>query len=128
MAFNLTRMTIYALISAVEEDLRTILKEHVTDQSVIDKELLERAKYRAEKDIGVLFEDIELKELIGYFDLGDTYQVINSNSTIFPKFIYDTIKNSTKSLEKIVSIRNRVMHIRPLNFDDLSLINSFVKV
>lgn len=125
MAFNLTRMTIYALISAVEEDLRAILKEHVTDQSVIDKELLERAKYRAEKDIGVLFEDIELKELIGYFDLGDTYQVINSNSTIFPKFIYDTIKNSTKSLEKIVSIRNRVMHIRPLNFDDLSLINSF---
>lgn len=125
MAFNLTRMTIYAFIAAIEEDLRSIIKLHIQDESKLDSELLERAKNRIEKDIGVIFGDIELAEQIDYFDLGDTFQTINSNNDSFPEHIFKLIKGITKDLEKIISIRNRVMHIRPLNFDDLPLVSEF---
>lgn len=33
----------------------------------------------------------------------------------------------TKRLEKIVAIRNRVMHIRPLNFDDITIVTEFCR-
>lgn len=125
MAFNLTRMTIYAFIAAIEEDLRFVIKLHVQDESKFDRELLERAQNRIEKDIGVIFGDIELAEKIDYFDLGDTLQTINSNKDSFPKHIFRLIKSTTEDLEKIISIRNRVMHIRPLNFDDLPLVSEF---
>lgn len=125
MAFNLTRMTIYALIGAIEEDFRSLLKDHIYYEEVIDSVLIEKAKSRIEKDIGGFFGGIELADLIDYFDLGDVFQTINSNSSAFPENISKTIKSLTKSLQLIVSIRNRVMHIRPLNFDDLPIVSDF---
>lgn len=127
MAFNLTRMTLYALISALEEDLRFLIKQYITSESEIEKELLTRSKGRIEKDIGVLFNDIELSDIVDYFDLGDTYQTINSNKESFPSHIHSLIRKETKNLQNIASIRNRVMHIRPLNFDDLPIVSEFCK-
>jgi len=118
-------MTIYAFIAAIEEDLRSIVKLHLQEENRLDAELLERIKSRIEKDVGVIFGDIDLADKIDYFDLGDTFQTINSNKDLFPDHIYRLIKSITKDLEKIVSIRNRVMHIRPLNFDDLPLVSEF---
>lgn len=125
MAFNLTRMTAYALLSAVEEDFRDLIKDYVVEESKLPPELLDRAKQRIEKDIGGLFEDISFAELVDYFDLGDTFQVINSNKAFFPENIYSPIKQLNKQIESLVPIRNRVMHIRPLNFDDLPNITNF---
>ncbi len=125
MAFNLTRMTIYALVAAIEEDLRALIKTHIYDEKTIEPELIERAKSRIQKDIGELFSDIDLNDLIDYFDLGDTYQTINTNRSHFPEHIAKLIKKLTKEFESIVSVRNRVMHIRPLNFDDLPIVSEF---
>ncbi|CAG8870236.1 NB-ARC domain-containing protein [Pseudomonas fluorescens] len=124
MAFNLTRMTAYALISALEEDFRSLIKNHLNeskDNILLNPELEFRAKSRIEKDIGIL-EGVEKEDLIDYFDLGDTYQTINSNATQFPGHITQQIKKHTKKFDSLVSIRNRVMHIRPLNIDDLPTI------
>lgn len=120
MAFNLTRMTIYALISSVEEDLREVIKSHISDKLLFPSELKDRCLSRIEKDIGAVFDDITSDELIDYFDLGDTFQIINSNQKEFPSNISSSIKKLTKDFEALIPIRNRVMHIRPLNFDDLS--------
>lgn len=120
MAFNLTRMTVYALISSVEEDLREVIKSHISDKSIFPSELHDRCLSRIEKDIGAVFDDITSDEMVDYFDLGDTFQVINSNQTEFPSNISTSIKKLTKDFEVLIPIRNRVMHIRPLNFDDLS--------
>lgn len=125
MAFNLTRMTAYALLSAVEEDFRDLIKDYVVEESKLSPELLDRARQRIEKDIGGLFDDISFAELVDYFDLGDTFQVINSNKALFPENIYSPIKQFNKQLASLVPIRNRVMHIRPLNFDDLPNITNF---
>lgn len=125
MAFNLTRMTAYALISAIEEDFRGLIKEYIDEENKVNTELLERAKQRIEKDIGGLFDDISFSELVDYFDLGDTFQTINTNKELIPENIYEPIKKFTKSLESLIPIRNRVMHIRPLNFDDLPTVLNF---
>jgi len=128
MAFNNARMTAYALISALEEDLRDIIKIHLNDKSSNDfyfnEELVRRAKSRIERDIGIVFDDLENSDLVDYFDLGDTFQTINTNSIKFPEHISKLLKKSTNKLEKLVPIRNRVMHIRPLNFDDLPTVSS----
>ncbi|NSM26330.1 AAA family ATPase [Shewanella sp. ZOR0012] len=127
MSFNLTRMTIYALIAAIEEDLRLLIKAHIVDEKIIDTQLIARSKDRIKKDIGSLFGEIELQDIIDYFDLGDTFTTINTNRAYFPEHVSKLIKNLTKNFETIVSIRNRVMHIRPLNFDDLPIVSEFCK-
>lgn len=124
MAFNLTRMSVYALICALEEDLRALIKNHIKDISLINKSLLDRARLRVEKDIGVLFGDLELNDYVDYFDLGDTYQIINGNSTNFPIHVAKHIKSKTPSFDSLVPIRNRVMHIRPLNYDDYPTVSA----
>lgn len=125
MSFNITRMTAYALISAIETDLRVLIKNYIQDESNIDKTIRSKAIERIEKDVGVLFEDIVFLELIDYFDLGDTFQTINKNKDLFPSHVISTIKKLNKDFENLIPIRNRVMHIRPLNFDDLPIISSF---
>ncbi|WP_421289295.1 tetratricopeptide repeat protein [Aeromonas veronii] len=129
MSFNLTRMTAYAIISSLEEDLRIIVKNFIfcqPEQSInIDKALIERARSRLEKDLGGLIDNISLVDLVDYFDLGDTYQTINSNSSAIPNHISRQIKSKTKKMERMVSVRNRVMHIRPLDADDYPFTFSF---
>ncbi|MFP1759409.1 NB-ARC domain-containing protein [Lonsdalea quercina] len=129
MSYNLSRMTAYALLSSLEIDLRNLIKGHVVNQEnlSVDDGLLEKAMSRSEKDVGIIHgKDSEI-DLIDYFDLGDTYQFINSNRTIFPQNIADHIKKQTPKLQKIVVLRNRVMHIRPLNYNDLPAIIDFCK-
>ena len=121
-------MTIYALVAAIEEDLRKLVKAHITEKDDIEKDLIERAKNRIQKDIGELFSDIELNEIIDYFDLGDTYQIINKNHEKFPEHVSKMIKKLTRDFDCIVAIRNRVMHIRPLNFDDLPKVSEFCRI
>lgn len=127
MAFNLNRMTIYAFVAAIEEDLRSLIKVYISDEETIDSKLIEKSKNRIVKEVGVLISDIELNDLIDFFDLGDTFQTINKNKSHFPEHISKLIKSLTKDLETIISIRNRVMHIRPLNFDDLPIVSEFCR-
>lgn len=130
MAFNLTRMTVYALISAVEQDLRNMVTSHMTDKSLLNESLVERANLRFTKDNEISAsrdEEIGLEDLICYFDLGDTFQVINGNKSSFPSQLISHIKENTKQLELLVPIRNRVMHIRPLDFEDLPSTSSLCK-
>lgn len=118
-------MSLYALISALEEDLRFTIKEHISDPLLINKELLERARTRIEKDYDVIYDELNIDDLVDYFDIGDTFQTINANKKYFPEHISKLIKSLTKEFQQIISIRNRVMHIRPLNYDDLPYVNLF---
>lgn len=129
MAYSLSRMTVYALLSGLEEDLRIAIKsrlgaEDYNDEK-FDSQLISRSKLRLEKEIGASYEEPTLDNLVDYFDLGDTYQIINSNQASFDTDFSQAIKTRTKQFEKIIPIRNRVMHIRPLNFDDLPLVSDF---
>ena len=129
MAYNLSRMTAYALLSALEEDLRASIKSAIGLKSHADEGfdqiLARRAKDRLEKDLGFRFEENELFSLVDYFDLGDSIQTINAHSQAFPVDYQEQIRQASASFSRIISVRNRVMHIRPLNFDDLPLVFDF---
>ncbi|SIS09786.1 NB-ARC domain-containing protein [Pseudomonas sp. A214] len=129
MAYSLSRMTVYALLSGLEEDLRIAIKGRLGGEDYsddrFDQQLISRSKARLEKEIGAQYEESTLDNLVDYFDLGDTYQIINSNQLSFDTDFSQAIKTRTKQFEKIIPIRNRVMHVRPLNFDDLPLISDF---
>lgn len=131
MAFNQTRMTAYALVSAMEEDLRECIRFYIGErkdlESLLNVELKGRAISRLEKDLDLAMTDYEIKDLVDYFDLGDTFQTINSNKDHFPADIVAQVKSHTLEFERIVPIRNRVMHIRPLNLDDLPTIADVCK-
>ncbi len=128
MAFNLTRMTAYALVSAIEQDLRSLIKNHLNpegDNIRLNPDLVLRAKIRIEKDIGVIFDNLAVGDLVDYFDLGDTFQTINSNKAQFPEHLSKKITSYTRVFDKVIPIRNRVMHIRPMDFQDLPTLTSF---
>jgi LuxR family transcriptional regulator, glucitol operon activator len=131
MGYSLARMTLYALISSIEEDLRTVIRDHLKDASIQSKFLsttsVQQWTQRYDKDNDRAFEATTIANLIDYFDIADTYQIINSIPDSFPLHISDYIKKNTKVFEKIVPIRNRVMHIRPLAFEDTSYVIEFCK-
>jgi len=122
-------MTAYALLSALEEDLRASIRSAIGLKSHADEGfdqiLAQRAKDRLEKDLGFRFEENELFSLVDYFDLGDSIQTINAHSQAFPVDYQEQIRQASASFSRIISVRNRVMHIRPLNFDDLPLVFDF---
>jgi len=129
MAYSLSRMTVYALLSGLEEDLRGVIKSRLGSELYsdpkFDQQLITRCRARLEKDVGSAYDEPTLDNLIDYFDLGDTFQIINSNQASFDAGFSQAIKAKTRQFEKIIPVRNRVMHIRPLNFDDLPLISDF---
>jgi LuxR family glucitol operon transcriptional activator len=126
MAFNLTRMTVYALVSSLESDLRSIICNHISCVSKISPDLRLRSIERLCKDIGLEQDEFDgsVDDLVTYFDLGDTFQTINSNKDEIPQNIVSKIKGNNKKLEGLIPIRNRVMHIRPLHFQDLPYVSS----
>lgn len=124
MSASVSRLTIYALIAAMESDLRRIIHENCGSigHTKIDtfKETIEKAKIRWINDNNErLSEEISLSELCTYFDFSDSYLFIRHFDKLFPDAINSHIKTNIKTFEKLAPIRNKVMHIRPLNFEDL---------
>ncbi|EKO3389759.1 hypothetical protein OMA37_001540 [Vibrio fluvialis] len=126
MAFNLTRMTVYALVSSLEHDLRKIISNYINSVGKINPELRERSIERLCKDIGIQKNEFDgsVEDLVEFFDLGDTFQTINANKSDIPQHIVSLIKKKSARFEHLIPIRNRVMHIRPLNFQDLPYVSA----
>ncbi len=117
-----TRLTLFALISAIEIDLRRIIISEIGNQKspeeILENILWINSKARYEKDLGEVGRSPSLKEVVLYIDFGDLYQIINRNKAIISPSVQDFIKINTQEFEKIVPVRNRVAHSRPLLFDD----------
>lgn len=121
MAYTIQRLTLYALISALERDLRDFLTLHVAplvDQNkLFPKPVLERATERFAKENGDTVPDFE--DILYYLDLGDEIQAIRAHDQKLDDVTRSYIKKYYLGLEGLIPIRNRVMHTRPLEFDDL---------
>jgi hypothetical protein len=121
MAYTIQRLTMYALISALERDLRDFLTLHVAplvDQSkLFPKLVMEKATERFAKDNGDTVPDFE--DLLDYLDLGEEIQAIRAHDQRLDDVTRTYIKKYYLGLEGLIPVRNRVMHTRPLEFDDL---------
>jgi LuxR family glucitol operon transcriptional activator len=124
MAYSASRLTLYAIISAIEEDLRKAIVQMLPDtdpETLFGNDLWIRAldRYRKDKDSDGVEKPTTL-DLLPYIDFSDCYQLLNRKASELPKNTALFVSRATPRLERLTAIRNRVSHSRPLLFDDFS--------
>jgi cold shock CspA family protein/tetratricopeptide (TPR) repeat protein len=128
--YSATRLTIFALISAVEQDLRDIATDNFMGdpcpETVLGDNLFRDGTTRFSRDFDELPDDISLAQLLPYIDIGDTIQLINRNREFYPPSISGAFRDRTEDLVRLVPIRNRIAHTRPLDYDDLAVVTAIV--
>jgi LuxR family transcriptional regulator, glucitol operon activator len=114
----LDRNRLYALLGALEDDLRELIRTHLLDLAD-DRELLGSAYDKAAERF---IDDTDAMnagaDIFDYLDLGDEIAIINRHRASLPPGIRDAFSASARRLDDLVGIRNRVMHRRPLLPDD----------
>src|ERR1051325_3126925 len=123
-SYSASRLTAYALISALESDLRSIaieyLREAGTPIELMGRELYQTISQRLAGDYGNV-SDPALAELLDFADFGGIVDFLNRHRPKLPSGVAAALGAVAPDLQKIAPIRNRVMHARPLQFDDLAI-------
>jgi LuxR family glucitol operon transcriptional activator len=122
MTYAASRLTLFAVISAIEEDLRSIIRIFLatcgSPKDILGERVWDTAVARLSREQGGRNEKASLAELIPYIDFADAYTIINGNARSLPGKIAEYLKQETHRFDLLAPIRNRVMHARPLNYDD----------
>jgi LuxR family glucitol operon transcriptional activator len=122
---NLSRQTLFVLISAIEKDLRNAIRLYLPGlpiKQIFPSETLDKILGRYSEQEKTSTEEASeqsIEDLLVYSDFGDPIEAINRNRSALPKEIGDYFKKTSPQLQKLIPIRNRVMHQRPLEMADL---------
>lgn len=101
--------------------MRDLLREWVLPYKQVEQALGERSvlcEQRAAEDGNV---DPSPEDLVDYLDFADSFTLLNKNREMLPDGATVAVKQQTPSLEHFCPVRNRVMHVRPLQPDDPDL-------
>ncbi len=125
------RLTLAALIYALETDLRSLIKNYLVPQFkdlsfIKDEPLKQRIKERFLKDNLGIDPNNNSYAVVDYIDFQDSYKIVLANKHCFTPQLINEIKNLVPKLDSIASIRNRVMHARPLLSGDFTTVYSFI--
>ena len=106
-----TRILLYSICSSIEYDL----KQHILycNQNI---NFTQSMKDKINSRIGKSFNDNPQKQLDA-LDLSDYVEIISSNPYIY-KFNNETIDEFNNCFNKVIPIRNRVMHTKPTEIGD----------
>lgn len=125
------RLTLYALVSSIEQDLRSFLRQHVLSQFEGDlyikaPELREKVRERFLKDFPGM-NPLEYGDgLLDYLDFLDSYQLLQTHVQLLPGSVRTDLERVSAEVPKMVPIRNRIMHGRPLLVGDFGDVYGFV--
>jgi len=120
MSFNATRLTCFAIISAIETDFRDLILSLETDHAVTwSAGAVESATQRLKRERGG--GSPSHTELVDYLDFADSYQILLANKSFVDAPILESLKVVTPHLERLTAVRNRVAHSRPMEIDDLAV-------
>ncbi|WIA97033.1 NB-ARC domain-containing protein [Curtobacterium sp. MCBA15_004] len=118
--FNASRLTCFAIVSAMETDGRDLilhLDEHGTPASW-PKVAEENAQGRFARDNGS--RTPSRTDLVQYLDFPDVSQILFKNKAIAQQLVSSEVLDLLKEQsERLIAIRNRVAHNRPLEIEDL---------
>lgn len=120
MSFNATRLTCFALISAIETDCREVLLALDVDNEVTIPDAAARAagaRLARERRS----TDATLDVLVQYLDFADSYQALLANKSLLTRELSGSLGTLSEHLEGLIRVRNRVAHSRPMEVGDLSL-------
>ena len=120
---SLSRLTLFALITAFEEDLRnkirsTLLPQH-SIETLVGPEIFAKCLDRYAKDFDATQASPET-QLINYLDYSESLQILNKNKSMLPLLFGSHLASVSGHFDSITAVPNRVMHTRPLLFDDLA--------
>lgn len=122
MTPSIGRLTLYALISAIEDDLRRAIESATSDLSaeqVFGEQLLLKVSSRFTANRGKDSAP-SVAELLSYCDYGDAIHLSRTHKQLLARPLNDLLSKLNSEINHLVSTRNRVMHSRPLEFDDLA--------
>lgn len=122
MSFNATRLTCFAIISAIETDFRDLILSLESDHAVTwNKNALDAATKRLKRERTNAIPNPSHTELIDYLDFADSYQILLGNKLILDVAVLRSLKSIASNLERLTAVRNRVAHSRPMEVDDLAV-------
>ncbi|MER8661314.1 cold shock domain-containing protein [Mesorhizobium sp. M1148] len=126
MSFNLVRLTLYGLITAIDADLRALVRFQLGSSTAIEAifpaDTLAKLRDRAARD-GAADDD----DIYEYLDFADSAQILRAHKASLDPAIAKFVNVNSTELDRLIPIRNRVMHARPLQFADYSTVDIFVK-
>ena len=119
-----TRNTCFAIISAIETDLRTHIVEECEVQGLLDilpNDVRETAtrRWHADHSSSTQVHPESDFVLIDYTDFLDLSKLLHRTAEKAAPETASTIKAVSAGLERVAPVRNRVCHTRPLEPEDL---------
>jgi len=117
-----TRLVLYALLSATEKDLRNAISDfilpHVPFEKALGADIVAQLIDRCGRDGG---DTTDHSLLLDYSNLADALHAISRNTEFLGEKGRKHFKSISSRLNSLIPVRNRVMHTRPLQFDDYVL-------
>lgn len=118
MSTEAIRLRLYSILGSIEDDLREIFSKILladkTEQDLLPPELvsvlIDRRRAESETSGTALYN---------YANLGDIIDVVQKYSHLGGEELRKHMKLIHSKLHSLIPIRNRVMHIRPLLFEDM---------
>ncbi len=125
MGYSASRLTLYAVLASIEEDLRDLIQVYLDSEekpeALLDKELLEKCQRRLARDQSGPINPDKIMDLLVYADFADLIKLLNTHKSRLPASIIGQLGWLNERIDKLVPIRNRVAHLRPLDYDDLAI-------
>ena len=119
--FNLsTRILMFAICISMEYDLKKYII-NCTSEVDFSQDMISKAKFRNPK-----IEITNISQVLDQIDLGDYITIISSNPYKF-KCNNEQATLLFSYFEKIIPVRNRVMHTKPLELGDRSILQEVVE-
>ena len=123
----MTRSRLFVLFNSFERDVRSILQRFVISE------------LGEQEGLGTFFEPCKAKSdadpssqgalLSTFLEMRQGYDLLNTHRGKLPSDLATEVRELTASIDRVVGIRNRVMHARPLAAGDgdaaVSLLNQF---
>lgn len=115
----LTRQTLFAVLSAMECDLRGLvqLMRDEGGSRLLSDDMARRTRALFSKEHDPGEEHPGLEQLLQYLHVGDLIQIARGHSAFCPPAVAKGLREAR--LEGLVPVRNRVAHNRPLEAEDL---------
>ncbi|WP_245883437.1 NB-ARC domain-containing protein [Streptomyces hyaluromycini] len=123
-------MTSFALLAAIEEDLRNAILT-ATDESddplgLFHVERYEKAQKRRARDVPGSSSPT-VSALVPHLDFAESYEVLSGIKNRLPDSLQQSLRLFAPHLSKVTQIRNRVAHTRPMEIDDLATVYDVAK-
>lgn len=126
-----SRRILYALIISIQEDLQELLTAHVIphldNEPLFPTDTYDKICDRIKRENLTIDENPSKDLQIVYADFGHILDALQSHKLFLPPSVQTYFSRIKTDLSKIIQPRNRVMHGRPLEFDDFTYITELSK-